>query len=84
MPAQTRSPHEAGEPAAAFHLDDGELATLRQLDDTSFLAIGHLDCEACGRLARLGLVHREADDYWKITAAGRRLVRIKESRRTHG
>jgi hypothetical protein len=29
-------------------------------------------------------VHREADDYWKITAAGRRLVRIKESRRTQG
>jgi hypothetical protein len=79
MPAQPRSPHAAGEPAAAYHLDDEELATLRQLDDTSFLAIGHLDCEACDRLVRLGLVHREADDFWKITPAGRRMVRGKVS-----
>lgn len=81
MPAQHRSPHAAGAKASAIHLDEPDLATLRQLDDTSFLAIGRLDCVACDRLARLGLVVREADDYWKITAAGRRVVLGKETNR---
>ena len=79
MPAQHRSPHAAGAEVAAVHLDELDLATLRQLDDTSFLAIGRLDCAACDRLARLGLVHREADDYWKITPAGRRIALGKDA-----
>lgn len=74
MPEQHRSPDMAGARTAALHLDEPDLATLRQLDDTSFLAIGRLDCVACERLARLGLVFREADGYWKITPAGRRVV----------
>jgi hypothetical protein len=81
MPAQHRSPHVAGAKSAAIHLDEQDLATLRQLDDTSFLAIGRLDCAACERLARLGLVFREADDYWKITPSGRRIVLGKEANR---
>ncbi len=66
------------------HLDDEELATLRQLDDTSFLAVGRFDCTACERLARLGLVHREADDYWKITPAGQRLIEGRSGKRVKG
>jgi len=81
MPGQHRSPHAAGAKAAAIHLDELDLATLRQLDDTSFLAIGHLDCDVCERLACLGLVVREADDYWKITSAGRRITRNREANR---
>lgn len=84
MPAQPRSPHAAGERTAALHLAEEELAALRQLDDTSFLAIGHLDCTACDRLARLGLVRCEADGYWKITPAGRRLVRGEGKKRSNG
>lgn len=83
MPGPHRSPHAAGAKVAAIHLDEQDLATLRQLDDTRFLAIGRLDCVACDRLARLGLVFREADDYWKITAAGRRLVRGKGASRVN-
>lgn len=78
MPAQHRSRHAAGAKVAAIHLDELDLATLRQLDDTSFLAIGRLDCEVCGRLARLGLVLKEVDEYWKITPAGRRVIRARE------
>jgi hypothetical protein len=81
MPGHHRSPHGADH-SAAKHLDELEMATLRQLDDTRFLAMGRLDCAACDRLARLGLVFREADDYWKITPDGRRLVRGKEAGRT--
>lgn len=62
-------------------LDDLELATLRQLEDTSFLAVGHFDCTACDRLAQLGLVRREADEFWKITEAGRGVVRATVSKR---
>jgi hypothetical protein len=81
MPGHHRSLHAAGEKTAALHLDNEELATLRQLDDTSFLAIGRLDCAVCERLARLGLAHREVDNYWKITPAGRRVVLGKEANR---
>ena len=81
MPAQHRSPHAARSKVAANHLDEHDLATLRQLDDTSFLAIGHLDGEVCDRLARLGLVLKEADEYWKITPAGRRIARVREASR---
>ncbi|PTR34298.1 hypothetical protein C8J98_102486 [Luteibacter sp. OK325] len=81
MPAQHRSPHLAGARGAAIHLDEHELATLRQLDDTSFLAIGRLDCAVCDRLARLGLVLKDADEYWKITLAGRRVARARETSR---
>ncbi len=73
----------AGAKATAVHLDEPDLATLRQLNDTSFLAIGRLDCVACERLARLGLVFREADGYWKITPAGRRVVLGKEANRVN-
>jgi hypothetical protein len=83
MPAQHRSPHAARARVAATHLDELDLATLRQLDDTSFLAIGRLDCGVCDRLARLGFTRREADDYWKITPAGRRVVRAKEVSRVN-
>lgn len=65
-------------------LDDVDIAALRQLDDTSYLAVGHLDCTACDRLARLGLVRREPDDYWKITPAGRRLIQASQRKRVSG
>jgi hypothetical protein len=81
MPAPHRSPRTPGAKSAGVHLDELDLATLRQLDDTSFLAIGRLDCDVCERLARLGFVVREADDYWKITSAGRRVVLGKEGKR---
>ncbi|HVI56199.1 MAG TPA: hypothetical protein VM621_14245 [Luteibacter sp.] len=69
MQGQYRSSHPL--------LSDDELATLRQLDDTSFLAVGHFDCTACHRLAGLGLVQREADDYWKITPEGRNVAQSR-------
>jgi len=87
MPGQHRSPHGTDHklPADALdELDELDVATLRQLDDTSFLAIGHLDCAACARLVRFGLVAREADEYWKITPAGRRIARAKDLKRAIG
>ena len=84
MPGQHRSPHGTDHKLPADALDELDVATLRQLDDTSFLAIGHLDCAACARLARFGLVAREADEYWKITPAGRRIARAKDLKRANG
>jgi hypothetical protein len=83
MPAHHRSPH--GTDQKVIHgLDDVDMAALRQLDDTRFLAVGHLDGSACERLARVGLVSRQADDYWKITPTGRRLIQARESKRANG
>lgn len=84
MPAHHRSPHDAEQTLPADTLDEQDVATLRQLDDTRFLAIGHLDCAACARLARSGLVAREGDEYWRITPAGRRIARSKEGKRANG
>ncbi|APG05811.1 hypothetical protein BJI69_19145 [Luteibacter rhizovicinus DSM 16549] len=81
MPGQHRSPHGAEHRSPANTLDEQDVATLRQLDDTRFLAIGHLDCAACARLARLGLVLREADEYWRITPAGRLIARANQGKR---
>jgi len=84
MPGQHRSTHAAEHALPVHALDEHDMATLRQLDDTRFLAVGHLDCAACARLARLGLVLKEGDEYWKITPAGRRIVRSKEGKRASG
>lgn len=84
MPTHHRSPHDAEHKLPAHTLDDQDIATLRQLDDTRFLAVGHLDCEACARLARIGLVAREGDAFWKITPAGRRIARSNEGKRANG
>jgi len=81
MPEQQRSLHDGDHKSPSNSLDELDVATLRQLDDTRFLAIGHLDCAACARLARLGLVRREADEYWKITPAGRRIARANQGTR---
>jgi hypothetical protein len=84
MPGQYRSPHGSEHSLPIDALDELDVATLRQLDDTSFLAIGHLDCAACARLARYGLVAREGDEYWKITPAGRRIARARDVKRANG
>jgi len=81
MPEQQRSQRDADHKSPSNSLDELDVATLRQLDDTRFLAVGHLDCAACARLARLGLVRREADEYWKITPAGRRIARANQGAR---
>lgn len=60
---------------ALFGLDEADRCTLRQLDDTRYLVVGPLDESRCERLGRLGFATGDAQGYWKITLAGRRLIR---------
>ncbi|QWT22040.1 hypothetical protein KPL74_08540 [Bacillus sp. NP157] len=54
-----------------YLLPPADLMTLRQLDDTSFLATRSLDRGCCLHLYALALVSEDPDGWWRITALGR-------------
>jgi hypothetical protein len=71
---ERRSIHAIHE-QSLFGLEEADRCTLRQLDDTRYLAVGELDDARCQRLGRLGFALGDDDGFWKITPAGRRLIR---------